>query len=372
MPEQVRNLQSGPDGAHSGGDDPPRLLRSEHRTPAIVAAVALVVLVLAGLSVPLARVFGDQRTTPESGATPTTSGSPSSSPSSPTPSDSVGPPRSTPSGTPSDTPSTLPTPKPSGSPETEAPPYERTTYDGDGAVDNVLYNVYGRRGAGACGGIDVHDARNPLSGDALAAELDTLITCSLEGLTEPMDAADIELSRPELKVYDGETGSPCGVVRASEHPAYYCPANETIYFPGEVDSSGSAFTLARLGYLDLLAHEFGHHLQHRSGIYDDYTEWYYAADETEQLDLTRRSELQAQCFSSLFVGYLADDLGVSAEDLAQLEEMHTRMGDDQGAGRPPTHGSSAAQLRWMARGLGTEWSDYGRCNTWVASADEVR
>lgn len=371
MPEQVRNLQSGPDGADSGADEPPRLLRSEHRTPILVAVVALVVLVLAGLSVPLARVFGDQRGTPESATTPAASGTPSPT-TSPSPSGSMGPPRPTPSASPSKTASVLPTPQPSGSPETGSPPYERTVSDGDGAVDNVLYNVYRRRGTGACGGIDVHDARTPLSGEALTAELDTLITCSHDALADPLDEVDIDLSRPDLEVYDGQTDSPCGEVRATEHPAYYCPANETIYFPDQVDPNGSALTLARFGYLDLLAHEFGHHVQHRSGIYDDYTEWFYAADETEQLDLTRRSELQAQCFSSLFIGYLADDLGVNAEDLAQLEEMHTRMGDDHGTGRTPTHGSSAAQLDWMGRGLGTEWSDYGRCNTWVASADEVR
>lgn len=364
MPEQVRNLQRA-DGDGPGDDEPPKLLRSEHRTPVIIAVVALVVLVLAGISVPVSRLFTDDPAAPgpvlTPSATPSTTTRPSASPSTP----SAGP--TTPSAS-ATSPST--SPRSSASPAT--PPYERTTYDGEGALDNVLYNVYGRSGDGSCGGITVHDARNPLTGDALATELESLIDCSMTALKKPLSAVDITLSRPTLRVYHARTDSPCGPVVASENPAYYCPANETIYFPDQVPENGNALTVARLGYVDLLTHEFGHHLQQRAGIYDEYTEWYYAADQQEQLELTRRSELQAQCFSSVFVGHLSQELQVTTDDLSQLDTMHTMMGDDEVSGRPPTHGSAAAQLEWMRRGHGDGWSDYGRCNTWLATSDEVR
>lgn len=365
LPEQARPRPQRASGADRG-DQPPRLLGSEHRTPVIIAVVAVVVLVLAGLSVPLARFLGDQATGPVPTATPSPRDTGAATPS-PSPDGSVGPTAPPPSDS-----ASASSPPAEPSPGSAAPPYERTDYDGTGAVDNVLYNLYEPSGGGACGDLEVHDARTPLAGQALTTELEQLITCNHRALAGPMKTVDVEVSRPELEVYDGETDSPCGMVRATDHPAYYCPANETIYFPDELDSSGAALTLARLGYVDLVAHEFGHHLQHRSGIYDDYTEWYYAADEQEQLGLTRRSELQAQCFSTLFVGYVADALSVTAADLEELDAMHRMMGDDHGAGRTPTHGSAAAQLHWMERGLGDGWSDYGQCNTWLAGEDEVR
>lgn len=373
MPDRVR-LQSG--GEHQPGDDPQRWWHSEHRTPIVIALVAVVVLVLAGVSVPVARFFGDQQASPEAAASP--SPAPTEVPASPPPTgrDSPSPTPASPSPSPGSESSATPTAAtptaPTAAPRDE-PPYERDEYVGHGAEDNVIYNLYGQSGAGTCGGIEVHDARTPLSGEALAEELEALINCNHEALEEPLAEADVSLTKPSLEVYDRRAASPCGEIRSTDHPAYYCSTNETIYFPSKLERSGAAVTVARLGYVDMVAHEFGHHIQERSGIFDDYTRWYQSASGDEQFDLTRRSELQAQCFSSVFIGYVADDLGVDADDLVQLDEMHTRMGDDYGVGRgEPTHGSSAAQLAWMARGHGDGWSDYGRCNTWVAPEEEVR
>ena len=50
---------------------------------------------------------------------------------------------------------------------------------------------------------------------------------------------------------------------------------------------------------------------------------------------------------------------------------HSYTGDeDPPSSRRPDHGSSAAQIRWLERGLDSQ--DFGRCNTWVARKSAVR
>ena len=87
--------------------------------------------------------------------------------------------------------------------------------------------------------------------------------------------------------------------------------------------------------------------------------------------LSRRLELQAQCFEGVFLATTARSLRLSSNDRYQLRVWHTYTGDeDPPAGRKPDHGSSAAQIRWLNRGLDS--ADFGRCNTWTASKKSVK
>ena len=64
-------------------------------------------------------------------------------------------------------------------------------------------------------------------------------------------------------------------VRPEGAPAYYCSITRTIYWPATGDDGSEAYTFARLGYVGLVAHEFGHHMQAASGMLSEYAQRSY-------------------------------------------------------------------------------------------------
>ncbi len=220
--------------------------------------------------------------------------------------------------------------------------------------------------------LEIRSPRPPLADHRLAGHLRKAVECLMEVWAAPLAAAGITLQEPRIRTYRRSVKTLCGTFRSGRAPAYYCSASSTIYWPLSGDDGNEAYTFARIGYLALLAHEFGHHLQSATGILPAYAE---RIDETERTAdrhrLSRRLELQAQCFEGAFLRAVRRDIDFSARDHDQLEVWHSYTGDeDPPASRGPDHGTSAAQVRWLDRGLATH--DLGRCNTWTASPGSVR
>lgn len=163
----------------------------------------------------------------------------------------------------------------------------------------------------------------------------------------------------------GTAGRPdvaCG--RPAEENTFYCDG--TIYLaPG----SYLATSTGRLGVpaaaIGLLAHEYGHHVQRLSGILPATVEQIGLAGPGTDLglELSRRVELQAQCFAGLFVGATFDQASV---DLVK-QDNYTR-GDSPGL--PPDHGSPQTFGDWFATGARTH--SLAECNTWAAPPAAVR
>ena len=80
------------------------------------------------------------------------------------------------------------------------------------------------------------------------------------------------------------------------------------------------------------------------------------------LELLRRTELQAQCLSGMFMGATFDEVTV---DVARHDSL-TR-GDD--AKRPADHGNSEHFGGWFS--VGADLNSLAVCNTWNAPADAV-
>lgn len=214
----------------------------------------------------------------------------------------------------------------------------------------------------------VRRPRPPLRKTALEPYLGTLLDCLMHAFSAPLARSGLRLERPAVRTYRGHLETPCGALTSSGNPAYYCAG--TIYWPVSSDDSRQAYTVARLGYPALLAHEFGHHLQATAGMFDDYASRYHAGSRRQREALSRRLELQAQCFEGVFLSQ-HDALSVSAQDRTQLRRWHSYTGDeDPPASRRPDHGTSRAQVRWLERGLDS--GDLGRCNTWTAAGSAVR
>ncbi|NYE73060.1 neutral zinc metallopeptidase [Microlunatus parietis] len=239
-----------------------------------------------------------------------------------------------------------------------------------GLIKNALYDLELERGDGDCD-IEVRRPKPPLKDSRLKPYLEDVVDCMVKLYRKPLDKIGFDLSTPKIKTYGGTVRSPCGRLDQNGSPAYYCSADKTIYWPETSDDDREAYTFARLGYVGLLAHEFGHHLQAEAGMFREYSYAWAEASNAKQLELSRRLELQAQCFEGVFLSYASDSIDFSADDLYEIREWHSYTGDeDPPESRIADHGTSRAQIRWLERGYDS--TDFGRCNTWKASTKSVK
>jgi uncharacterized protein len=219
--------------------------------------------------------------------------------------------------------------------------------------------------------VKVRSPQRPLTDASLAPYGRRLVDCLVKAFGEPLAVYGIELTTPKIKVYRNTIKTPCGRFGQKGAPAYYCSITRTIYWPATGDDGTEAYTFARLGYVGLVAHEFGHHIQAASGMLSEYAQRSYGTkSRSQRYVLSRRLELQAQCFAGIFLALTAESTGLSSNDRYQLKIWHAYTGDeDPPRDRKPDHGSSAAQIRWLNRGLDS--ADLGRCNTWTAKKKSV-
>lgn len=273
---------------------------------------------------------------------------------------------------------TSPGPKASGRPRATGsgpsanPRPKASTAEPDRSLTkNSLYDVDLDGVRVACR-ITVRSPKPPLRNADIAPYTRSLLNCMVKVFAKPLAAQGFTLTAPKVKVYKTSIKSPCGRFDQKGAPAYYCSANRTIYWPATRDDGREAYTFARLGYVALTAHEFGHHLQSVTGMVNGYGRRHAAAKSRgERYLLSRRLELQAQCFEGVFLATVARSIRLSAADLEELRMWHSYTGDeDPPESRQPDHGTSAAQIRWLDRGLKSQ--DLGRCNTWTASKSAVR
>lgn len=253
------------------------------------------------------------------------------------------------------------TPRPKGKPKR---PNRTLTHNSLYAVDLDGTRV-------TCG-IRVRPAKPPVRNAELAPYLRSLVKCLVKVHRKPLAARGFTVTEPKIKVYRSTVTAPCGRFDQKGAPAYYCSVNQTIYWPATRDDGREAYTFARLGYAALLAHEFGHHLQAVTGMINEFGRRYAVAEtKSQRYLLSRRLELQAQCFEGVFLATVARSIELSPADRDELRTWHGFTGDeDPPDTREPDHGTSAAQMRWLVRGLDSQ--DFGRCNTWSASRSEVK
>jgi predicted metalloprotease len=268
------------------------------------------------------------------------------------------------------TPTAYPPPT-AGAPSATSRPKPEPDRPNRSLTRNTLYAV-DLDGTRVTCGIKVRPAKPPLRNADLAPYLRSVVKCLMKVHRKPLADQGFKLTEPRIKVYRATVSSPCGRFDQKGAPAYYCSADQTIYWPASRDDGREAYTFARMGYVALLAHEFGHHLQAVTGIVHDHARHYAAAkSRSDRYLLSRRLELQAQCFEGVFLGTVARSLELSGADRDELRMWHGYTGDeDPPDGRKPDHGSSAAQIRWLIRGLDSQ--DFGRCNTWTARRSAVR
>ncbi|MFC4004326.1 neutral zinc metallopeptidase [Prauserella oleivorans] len=180
---------------------------------------------------------------------------------------------------------------------------------------------------------------------------------------------NLPFSSPVLHFPAGESfRTPCGTIQVGiATAAYYCENNLYVPFAGlQTDQYGDNPGV----YLALFAHEYGHHVQEVAGIMDAAWERIYAAGQNspEGLEMSRRKELQAQCFSGMFLGAHVDRGGSITRDMYDKAwyDQETRGDDTSGT---QDHGSNANYAAWWRAGAYD--NRIVDCNTFAASSADV-
>lgn len=118
--------------------------------------------------------------------------------------------------------------------------------------------------------------------------------------------------------------------------------------------------------MDVVAHEYGHHLQNISGIRRAYDYEPYR-NKKELLEQGRRYELQAECLAGVFMGSIWDSLDRTEEDWEWLLEIVLKSGDE--TSKVKDHGKGRNQKYWLNKGFRA--AAPGACNTFAAPASRV-
>ncbi|MFC6011886.1 neutral zinc metallopeptidase [Nocardia lasii] len=204
--------------------------------------------------------------------------------------------------------------------------------------------------------------------DKARAFFESAATC-LQAAWKPLLAQNnLPFEPPTLSVTattDGIT-TPC-TGSTSNFAAFYCPANKTIYMPIS-QLQTNQFRDNWVVYLSVFAHEYGHHVQAQSGILRKANSERVEAGarSAKGLELSRRVELQANCFDGMFISSSQTAGSLSSSQVTVATRDSYGRGDTAGDMRD--HGTAEHGGQWFEAGLRNLTS---LCNTFTAPAGEV-
>ncbi|KQS97604.1 KPN_02809 family neutral zinc metallopeptidase [Cellulomonas sp. Leaf395] len=259
---------------------------------------------------------------------------------------------------------------------------------GGGAVGLLVLAVYLFTGvdlSGVAGGGGGEPQPSGTVGECSAEQANTDRECRLSATIDSLDtywaaaipAAGGEFSQPGVFAFTDTVATACGNATKATGP-FYCPPDTTIYLDVTFFDQ-----LTQLGAEDgplaeqyVIAHEYGHHIQHITGVMDQADRQGTGADSDSV-----RVELQADCYAGLWAGKAATTVdpntGVTyLEPITQAQLQNAlgaaaAVGDDNiqeqsGGGVNPdswTHGSSEQRERWFTTGY--EQGTLEACDTFA-------
>ncbi|MCW4353237.1 neutral zinc metallopeptidase [Hoyosella sp. YIM 151337] len=238
----------------------------------------------------------------------------------------------------------------------------------------------GAPGAGTAGAPDVSHC---VSGAAANEDVNCRIVATAHSLDQIWSVAlphtGLQYEPPGVTLFTASVGTACGNATSAVGP-FYCPADQTTYFDTsffDVLSRQFGASSGPLAQQYVVAHEFGHHIQHLMGDLDR-----SRTDPRGPGSGAVRTELQADCYAGLWAHH-ADKtpmpgetapylLPLTAQDIADALSAAEAVGDDRiqhaatGQVNPEswTHGSAEQRQRWFTRGY--ETGSIAACDTFSA------
>ncbi|MFC7621529.1 neutral zinc metallopeptidase [Microlunatus sp. GCM10028923] len=194
-----------------------------------------------------------------------------------------------------------------------------------------------------------------LSEKKMRKGLQTMADCVAAMWQKPMAKAGYQATKIKIRTFLEPVRSPCGNSNAG---AYYCSANQQIYMGRGMGLGRRGYGYTWAQYFDTMGHEYGHHLQARTGILLA-AHWHRSnSSEKDSLVISRRIELQATCFG-----------GMAMKQTGELEGSHFRrvvslyLGDE-------VHGTKEHIQGWAIQGYRNR--EIYQCNTFRAPTKDVR
>ncbi len=178
--------------------------------------------------------------------------------------------------------------------------------------------------------------------------------------------------------FSGQVQTACGAADSGSGP-FYCPADQRVYIDlSFYDSIETEFKTAGGLFVDayVLAHEYGHHVQHLIGMEDR------VGTDKGPNSASVRLELQADCYAGVWAKHATEPgpngerplvTSITEQDIDNALAVAAHIGDDWiqknlGSGRVDqnsfTHGTGAQRRTWFSMGYRT--GEPLRCNTFAA------
>lgn len=169
-------------------------------------------------------------------------------------------------------------------------------------------------------------------------------------------AAGLRYSPPKLHITTGKR-SVCGTI--TTNGAQYCPQQRTVAIR---IMKRDLRDQIKMNLAHSVAHEWGHHVQELSGILDAQNTLYWRSGKTRRAALSRKLEMQAECFAGVFYRAAFDSLD---SDITWAQWIN---GVKQSR-ESKVHGKPRNLAYWQDRGY--DAGSAAACNTWTAPAARV-
>ncbi|MEL4505401.1 neutral zinc metallopeptidase [Luteococcus sp. H138] len=210
------------------------------------------------------------------------------------------------------------------------------------------------------------------STEELTTHLNDMMGCLMRVWEEPLTKAGFTPVRPSVTVYSGAVTTKCGKLPAAN--AVYCGADQQVYYAEDLPRMvPRSLRDSRFITESVVAHEFGHAVQARSAILVSELAWEEKSNKSTALELSRRLEVQADCFAGQFLGSIQTSTQMSDQELENVARLFHSIGDDVLTGKANyvgNHGSGASRVLWTNAGL--KGGSVGQCNTFTAPPSKVR
>ncbi|MGJ3508835.1 neutral zinc metallopeptidase [Enemella sp. A6] len=206
---------------------------------------------------------------------------------------------------------------------------------------------------------------NGMSPEEIEARLNDLTACLMKVWDRPMTEQGITMFRPSVTVYTADITTGCGTTPGDAPNAFYCSADQMLYYNFILHTHPRTKSVGDTpwGIEAVMAHEFAHFLQGRTGIMGAFALVLGSdANSEPALNASRRSELQADCWAGMWTRANQRAAGVDEAGHLGLAAIFGALGGD-------THGSAEHRSGWYLKG--THSTSIGTCNTWVVPDDEV-